>query len=113
MAETIYLNDGGMEVLVSGTSMREVLRRLISERIGSDAARAFAELISELEDSARLNEERADDAENSADGYLRLCRDAMDQFEFIKSILDKKTALNRQELKAAVLAGYNDLHKNL
>lgn len=113
MAETIYLNDGSTVVLHAGSSRREVLRQLIDERIGSDAARAFEELIRELEEDARINKDRADNLERGSDGYYTLCQDAKDQFEYILSMLDTKSNLNRRELRAAALAGFNDLNKNL
>ncbi len=112
MAETIYLNDGSTVVLPAGSSRREVLRQLIYERIGSDAAREYESLISDLEEAARVNELKASEEEQTADGYLRLCRDALENFEEIKSLLNKNP-LDRVRLKNAIYAGYNDLHNNL
>lgn len=76
MAETVYLNDGSTEVVL--TDKQTFLERLIRERLGDDAARFFLDFI------AGMNEEIADhlrserEQEMNADGYYQMCHDAMD-----------------------------------
>lgn len=96
MAETVYLNDGSTEVVL--TDKQTFLERLLRERFGDDAARFFRDFISEV------NEE--------ADGYYRMCHDAMDQFKRIFPLLDAPR-LDRARIKALVQEGYDDLYKNL
>ena len=107
MAETVYLNDGSMEVIL--TDKATFLEWLIRERLGDDAARCFTEYLEELQEEQKYTEESAKEHEQSADGYLQMCRDACDSF---REVLDQPR-LNRNALRTAAQNGYDDLNKNL
>jgi hypothetical protein len=46
MAETVYLNDGSMEVIFEDKDV--FLERLLREKLGDDVARCFRECVAEL-----------------------------------------------------------------
>lgn len=110
MAETVYLLDGSMEVIL--TDKEIFLERLLRERLGDDAARCFTEYVEDLKDDLDLQATCTDEQERSADGYSAMCRDAMDAFAEILRLLDAPR-LNRKALKEAAQSGYDDLYKNL
>ena len=110
MADTVILPDGTMEVILE--DKRTFLEKLIRERLGNDAARCFTSCLSELTDELEDEKDIADGNEEAADGYLQMCRDALEQFSLIKEAL-KEQRLNRKRLSALVDEGYNDLYKNL
>lgn len=110
MAETVYLNDGSMEVIL--TDKATFLERLIRERLGDDVARCFTEYLTELQEEQKYTEESAKEHEQSADGYLQMCRDACDSFREVLDLLDQPR-LNRNALRTAAQNGYDDLNKNL
>lgn len=116
MANTVYLNNGEIEVCVAGDTAGKALflEQLLRDRLGDDAARFFTEFKAELE-SERLYEEhekQETEQEAVADGYLAMCRDARDQFNVILELL-KAPRLKRNDLREAAQHGYNDLNKNL
>lgn len=53
MAETVYLNDGSMEVIFEDKDV--FLERLLREKLGDDVARCFRECVAELLEAPRLN----------------------------------------------------------
>lgn len=48
MAETVYLNDGSMEVIFEDKDV--FLERLLREKLGDDVARCFRECVAELKE---------------------------------------------------------------
>ena len=110
MAETVYLNDGSTEVVL--TDKQIFLERLMRERLGDDAARFFLGFISEMNEKIADHLRSVREEEMAADGYYRMCHDAKDQFQRILLLL-KAPRLDRARLKALVQEGYDDLYKNL
>jgi len=110
MAETVYLNDGSMEVILTDKDV--FLERLLREKLGDDAARCFTEYISELKDDLRYQEESTAEQERSVDGYSALCYEAVDNFSEVLKLLDAPR-LDRKALKRAAQIGYDALYKNL
>lgn len=110
MAETVYLNDGSMEIILTDKAV--FLERLIREKLGDDAARCFTEYLAELKEEQKYTEDSAKEFEQNADGYLQLCRDACDAFREVLDLLDEPR-LNRNALRTAARSGYDDLNKNL
>ena len=110
MAETVYLNDGSMDVILGGKG--DFLERLIREKLGDDVARCFTEYVSELQEELAESQEISEDQERSADGYLQMCRDACEAFQEICYLLEQPR-LNRKELQDVAERGYNDLNQNL
>ena len=110
MAETVYLNDGSTEVVL--TDKQTFLERLIRERLGGDAARFFLDFISETNEEIANHLRSEREKEMIADGYYRMCHNAVDQFERILPLLDA-SRLDRARIKALVQEGYDDLYKNL
>lgn len=105
MAETVYLKDGSTVIAFEDTG--DFLERLIYERLGRDSSDLFKQYVEEQKQDAvdKL-------LDREADGYLAMCRDAMEGFERIIRLLDAPR-LNRAAMKKAAQAGYDDLYKNL
>lgn len=110
MAETVYLNDGSMEVVL--VDRGEFLENLIRDKLGDDAARCFVEYVTGLAEEISLANESTAEQECSADGYLQMCYDACDTFREILDLLDAPR-LNRKALRDAAQEGFDDLNKNL
>ena len=55
MAETVYLNDGSMEVVFDEKGI--FLERLLREKLGDDAAHFFTNYVSEIKEEAKYTEE--------------------------------------------------------
>lgn len=99
MAETVYLNDGSMEVVFDEKDI--FLERLLREKLGDDAARFFTEYVNEIKEEAKYTEEAQQEAERSADGYLELCRQACDDFKTLADALAKPKPDFSKALKLA------------
>ncbi|NCC06747.1 MAG: hypothetical protein EOM30_01585 [Clostridia bacterium] len=110
MAETVYLSDGTTEIIFDEKPV--FLERLIREKLGDDAARCFSSYVSEVEEELKYTQESEDEKEKVADGYIQMCRDAMEQFSLIKAALNAPR-LDRKKLTALAEQGFNDLYKNL
>ena len=110
MAETVYLKDGSVDVILGDKG--EYLERLIREHMGDDVARCFTEYVTELQDEVKYAQESTEEQERITDGYHSLCNDALDAFGRVLNLLEGPR-LNRNDLKRAVLAGYDNLNQNL
>lgn len=86
MAETVYLNDGSMEVIFEDKDV--FLERLLREKLGDDVARCFRECVAELKEEIQEQQELVKDYEGNADGYLDMCRDACESFTAIMELLE-------------------------
>ena len=95
-----------MEVILGDKG--DFLERLIRERLGDDAARCFLEYTEDLKGV----QDSADEHERAADGYYSLCQDALEAFGRLLEALDRPR-LNREALKRATQAAYDDLNNNL
>lgn len=110
MAETVYLNDGSMEIIL--VDRGEFLENLIRDKLGDDAARCFVEYVTGLAEEISLTNESTAEQERSADSYIQMCHNACDTFREILDLLDTPR-LNRKALRGAVQKGFDDLYKNL
>jgi len=110
MAETVYLNDGSMEVILTDKGV--FLERLIREKLGDDVARCFTEFVEEMQEDLKLSQDSVDEQERSADGYFQMCQDALNAFSSVLSLLNAPR-LDRKALKAVVQSSYDDLYNNL
>lgn len=110
MAETCYLKDGRVEVVLE--SLDVFLERLIREELGDDAARLFNLYVEETEAEFKAISDSSSENEQSADGYLQMCHDACESFREVLDLLDAPR-LNRKDLQAAAQEGYDNLYKNL
>lgn len=110
MAETVYLLDGTMEVVL--TEKDVFIERLIREKLGDDAARFVTEYIRELVEEAKYSEEAQQEAESISDDYLTLCNDALDTFRQLKALV-REPRLDKGRLQTVIDAGYDNLYKNL
>lgn len=110
MAETVYLLDGSMEVILEPKDL--FLEKLIREKLGDDAARCFREHLAELNDEHEYTGEQVKEFEEAADGYLQLCHDACDFFTEIMGLLEAPR-LNREALKRATRNAYEAIWENL
>lgn len=110
MAETVYLNNGSMDVILGDKG--DFLERLIREQLGDDVARCFTEYVNELRDEVKYAQEGTEEQERIADGYHSMCNDALDAFSKVLELLESPR-LSRSELKGAVMAGYDNLNNNL
>lgn len=99
MAETVYLNDGSMEVVCYEKDV--FLERLLREKLGDDAARFFTNYVNEIKEEAEYAEEAQREADRIADGYLTLCRQACDNFKSIADMLVKQKPDFSKALKTA------------
>ena len=86
MAETVYLNDGSMEVIFEDKDV--FLERLLREKLGDDVARCFRECVAELKE------------------------DACESFTAIMELLEAPR-LNRNALKSVTRNAFNAIYKNL
>ena len=110
MTETVYLNDGSVEVITKGKDA--LWERLIREKVGDDAALSFSDYIKELEAETQIQKECAEEQERNADGYYQLCLAACDSFRNIMAQLDAPR-LSRNTLKRTVQNAYKEIYKNL
>lgn len=110
MAETVYLNDGSMEVNLGDT--KEFLERLLREKIGVDAARCFADYVSELTDDQSDLSAENERLEREIDGYRAMCFDACEALRTIISLLDAPR-LNREKLRFVAQTTHDDIMSNL
>lgn len=110
MAETVYLNDGSMEIIFEDKDA--FLEQLLREKLGDDAARCLHGCISELKEEIHAQQEEAKQFERNADGYLGMCRDACDSFTEIMELLEAPR-LNRNTLKTVTRNAFNAIWKNL
>jgi hypothetical protein len=110
MAETVYLNDGSMEVIFEDKDV--FLERLLREKLGDDVARCFRECVAELKEKIQEQQELVKDYEGNADGYLDMCRDACESFTAIMELLEAPR-LNRNALKSVTRNAFNAIYKNL
>ena len=110
MAETVYLLDGTMEVVL--TEKDVFIERLIREKLGDDAARFVTEYIRELVEEAKYTEEAQQEAEKIADGYLALCQGALGALGELKDLVHEER-LNRAEIQKIVDGAYSNLYRNL
>lgn len=110
MAETVYLSDGTTEVILVEKPV--FLERLIREKLGDEAARCFSSFAAELAEDLEIANKAREEHEQAADGYLQMCRDALDQFDLIKQAL-QEPRLDRKKITDLVNEGYNNLYKNL
>lgn len=110
MAETVYLNDGTMECIFDDKDV--FLERLLNEKLGSDAARCFRNYIDELLEEGRDLELQAAENERSADGYLQMCRDALEALDNIVNCLcSSKPDISK--LLSIARNAQQDLYSNL
>ena len=63
MAETVYLNDGSMEVIFEDKDV--FLERLLREKLGDDVARCFRECVAELKEEIQEQQELVKDYEGN------------------------------------------------
>ncbi len=110
MAETVYLLDGTMEVVL--TEKDVFIERLIREKLGDDAARFVTEYIRELVEEAKYTEEAQQEAEKIADGYLALCQGALGALGELKDLVHEER-LNRAKIQKIVDGAYSNLYRNL
>ena len=110
MAETVYLLDGTTEFVL--TEKDVFIERLIRERLGDDAARFISDYIEEIAEDAKYAEDAQQDAEERADGYLALCRGALDALNELKD-LTHKARLDRSKIQKIVDSAYRELYYDL
>lgn len=110
MADTIYLNDGTKEVIFGNKC--DAFERMLREKLGSDAAEYFRDILREHDEDMADLKESANGYERSADGYLEMCRDALNSLEEIALML-KEPRLNRKELQEAVESAQQELYHSL
>lgn len=70
MAQTLYMNDGSMEVVLSDPV--EVMHRILDERLGRDCADLFEELLQKAKEDAeapRRYRAKSDDSDQWYEGY--------------------------------------------
>lgn len=81
MAETLYLKDGTVEVLVNAPAAH--LRELIEERLGRDCAQLFEKLM--------VHEDpEADEWERIADGFCSLCLSTSEELAGLMEKMDRR-----------------------
>lgn len=110
MAETVYLLDGTMEVVL--TEKDVFIDRLVREKLGDDAARFISDYIEEIAEDAKYTEEARQDAEKTADGYLALCQGALAALSELKD-LTHGARLDRAKIQKIIDGAYRELYHNL
>jgi len=93
MADTLYLPDGSMEVLFS----RDDFKRLIYEKLGSDAEQKLIEIIQEADyTQAKVNTD-LESYEASLESNTRCFNDLLDSIKEAKQLLNEKR-LNKNRM---------------
>lgn len=110
MAETVYLLDGSMEVVLEEKDV--FLEKLLREKLGDDAARFFHNYIVEILEEAKYTEEAQQEAESIADSYLALCHGALGALGELKDLVHQEH-LDRTKIQKIVDGTYNNLYRNL
>ncbi len=110
MAETVYLNDGSMEVVFDEKDI--FLERLLREKLGDDAARFFTDYVNEIKEEAKYADEAQQEADRIADGYLELCRQACDDFKTLMGMLDAPR-LDRAKLQQHAQAAWRKIFNEI
>lgn len=114
MAETVYLLDGTMEVVL--TEKDVFIDRLVREKLGNDAARFISDYIEEIAEDAKYTkearQEARQEAERTADGYLALCQGALAALSELKD-LTHEARLDRAKIQKIVDGAYRELYHNL
>lgn len=110
MAETVYLADGKMEVVLEAKDV--FLERLLEEKLGSDVARFFRAWLDEQAEEQKDWEEEVKEKERIADGYFAMCHEAAENFQAVLNLLEQPR-LDRKKIAKAAQIGYDALYKNL
>lgn len=105
-----YLPDDEL-VLCPDNDRFSVFKNLIREKFGRDAELEFEYMKETMQDD--LDYSRELEAEKIADGYLEMCRDAMETFEQLIKILKSNKRLNRDELLNLATEGYKNLYNGV
>ena len=95
MARTIYFNDGSREVLLADDNEKQVLERILRERLGDDTAELFLEI---TESNVGLEDELKS-YEASCEDYRNLLQDTQDELHAILGFIQK---LNCQKITASI-----------
>ena len=110
MAETVYLPDGTMEVILTDKDV--FLERLLEEKLGRDVANCFRGYVQELQDELKWVSESNDEQEKIADGYLQMCNNALEVFRQLDALI-RSPHPNHSALQKLITEGYKELHHNL
>lgn len=114
MAETLYLKDGTVEVILPSarTSTEDCFARLLEDKLGYDVAKYFRQLLADREEEIReeAREEAQSCDERLADGYRAMCIDARDRLGRIAEALRRS---NREKIYTMAEVAYLDLDRNL
>lgn len=105
MARTLYLNDGSVEYIFAGMTEKDVLRKIIYERLGRDCEELFDEVTTP-------EEMTGDDYEKIADGYRTMLQDDLEAFKDALAMLDKPR-LDKKNMRYHLQACIEELQKNL
>lgn len=106
MAQTLYMNDGSMEVVIG--CPEDVLKRIIEERLGRDCRELYEEIVAEY----AAEKEAEDDYEKIADGYYGELQDIHLAMTEVMRFFDKPR-LDRKNLERRLQAITDSLSKNL
>lgn len=110
MAETVYLSDGTMEVILTDKDI--FLERLLDEKLGRDVANCFKGYIQEIKEELTYVNESCTEQEKIADGYLQMCNSACEIFRQLDALV-RQPRINRAALQKLITEGYTELHNNL
>lgn len=105
MARTLYMNDGSTEYIFAGMTEKDVLRKIIYERLGRDCEELFDEVTTP-------EEMTGDNYEKIADGYRAMLQDTLTELEAALTQFDTPR-LNKSKLQKQLQAIRDNLHKNL
>lgn len=109
MAETVYYNDGSMDIILEEKHV--FVEKMIRERLGEDPARVFTECIAELKTELEYEKEAREDIEKEYDSYTTLINDALDALREIKDMLSVDR-INKRRVLQVVNRAYENLYKN-
>lgn len=107
MAETVFLNDGSMEVILTDKDV--FLERLLREKLGDDVARCFTSYIEEQREDLEWENGSTEEQARIANEYSAMCHEALDNFSEVLRLLDAP-CLDRKALKNAVQIGHDALY---
>lgn len=110
MAETVYLSDGTIEVILDDKYV--FLARLLDEKLGRDAANCFREYVQKIKDELRWTTASNEENEKIADGYLQMCKNACETFQQLDNFI-RQPRITRSALQKLIAEGYKELHNNL
>lgn len=107
MAQTVYLENGSVEVLL-GSDTAGAFETLIREHLGQDAAGVFRDILQEQKEAQEDLQEEIKELEQSCDHYRAGLVEAREELEELISVIEDK-----REYRHAVMKRLREARRNV